>query len=98
MIGMSFFAFLVLSVIAVAVSLIMHYAIKVRLISGYTCKLIIAWIGAWLGSPVFGHWFNPIQVEKVYIIPALLGAFAALFLARGGNRVVRRIWLKDRRN
>lgn len=95
MIGMNFISFLVLSVLAVGVSLIMHYVIKVNLISGYIVELVIAWIGAWLGSPVLGHWFDITRVEQVYPIPAVLGSFAALFLARGGNRVVRRIWLKE---
>lgn len=95
MIGMSFAAFLVLAVIAVVVSLIMHYVVKVKLISGYIVELIIAWIGGWLGAPVLGHWFEPVRLDQVYIIPAILGAFAALFLARGGNRLVRRIWLKE---
>jgi len=43
-------------------------------------KWIAGWIGAWLGSPVFGHWGLGFNVENVYIIPALLGGFALAFL------------------
>lgn len=38
---------------------------------------IAGWIGAWLGSPVLGHW-GP-SVNHVYVIPALLGAFIGAF-------------------
>ena len=41
-------------------------------------KLIIGWLGAWIGSPVLGHWLW--KVENVYIVPALLGAIVAIHL------------------
>jgi uncharacterized membrane protein YeaQ/YmgE (transglycosylase-associated protein family) len=41
-------------------------------------KLIIGWLGAWLGSPVLGHWLW--KVENVYIVPALLGAIVTIHL------------------
>jgi uncharacterized membrane protein YeaQ/YmgE (transglycosylase-associated protein family) len=36
-------------------------------------------VGAWLGSPVLGHWFDPVKLAGIYLIPALLGAFAGAF-------------------
>ena len=44
---------------------------------GFLAKLIAGWLGAWLGSPVLGHWFA--RIAGIYLVPALLGAFAASF-------------------
>ncbi len=86
MIGMCFVSFLVLLVISIIVSLILHF-------SGYSVrggwdsfvnKVIIGWLGAWLGSPVFGYWFDALKYEgdiDIYIIPAILGAFALIIFA-----------------
>ncbi len=41
-------------------------------------KLIVGWFGAWLGSPVFGHWLW--KIENVYVVPAILGAIATVQL------------------
>ncbi len=41
-------------------------------------KLIIGWLGAWLGTPVLGHWLW--KVENVYIAPTFLGAIATIHL------------------
>jgi uncharacterized membrane protein YeaQ/YmgE (transglycosylase-associated protein family) len=41
-------------------------------------KLIIGWLGAWLGSPVIGHWLW--KVDNVYIVPALVGAIVTIHL------------------
>jgi uncharacterized membrane protein YeaQ/YmgE (transglycosylase-associated protein family) len=82
MIGMSFVEFLVLLVAAVIAAFVLHYLICYRFlagIDGFLGKLITGWVGAWLGSPVFGHWFEPLKLAGVYLIPALLGAFAAAF-------------------
>jgi uncharacterized membrane protein YeaQ/YmgE (transglycosylase-associated protein family) len=81
MIGMDFVSFLILLVISVVVALIVHYGLRVRVRTGFISFLgSVVWgrVGAWLGSPVFGHWaFN---YEEVYIIPAILGSFALLVL------------------
>jgi uncharacterized membrane protein YeaQ/YmgE (transglycosylase-associated protein family) len=37
------------------------------------------WVGAWLGSPVLGHWFEQAKLADIYLIPALIGAFAGAF-------------------
>jgi uncharacterized membrane protein YeaQ/YmgE (transglycosylase-associated protein family) len=83
MIGMSFVSFLILLVISVAVSAILHFGFKFYIRPGYVSfisKVIFGWIGAWLGSPVFGYWFGGLVYEKIYIIPAILGSLALLII------------------
>ena len=79
MLGMSFLSFLVLSVIGAAVACGYHFALRYRFLEGTDAlfgKLLIGWVGAWLGSPVLGHWFW--KVENVYVAPAMLGAIATI--------------------
>jgi len=83
MIGMSFLSFLILLIISIAVSAILHYGLKFYIRPGFVSflsKIVFGWIGAWLGSPVFGHWFEGLVYENVYIIPAILGSFALLLI------------------
>jgi len=82
MIGMSFWAFLVLLVAALIAAIVLHYLICYRFIEGFEGflgKVGSGWVGAWLGSPVLGHWFEPVKLAGIYLIPALLGAFAGAF-------------------
>ena len=82
MIGMHFWAFLVLLVAGVVAAAVLHYLIRYRFLEGldgFLCKVIVGWVGAWLGSPVLGHWFGPVKLAGIYLIPALLGAFAGAF-------------------
>ncbi|HWF39952.1 MAG TPA: hypothetical protein VG322_15620 [Candidatus Acidoferrales bacterium] len=81
MIGMNFAAFFTLLIVSFIAAIIMHSAIGYRVrqgADGFWAKWIVGWIGGWLGSPVFGHWW--VHVGGVFIIPALLGAFAGAFL------------------
>jgi uncharacterized membrane protein YeaQ/YmgE (transglycosylase-associated protein family) len=81
MIGMSFLPFLVLLGISVIVVGVFHYGLRYRFLEGIDAiyaKVVFAWIGAWLGSPVLGHWFY--KIENVYLVPAFLGAITALVL------------------
>lgn len=81
MIGMSFGAFVVLLVISAIWSAIVHgarYKILPRT-EGYLAKLIVGWIGGWIGSPVLGYW-GPRISGNVFLIPAILGSIAAIFL------------------
>jgi uncharacterized membrane protein YeaQ/YmgE (transglycosylase-associated protein family) len=81
MLGMSLLSFLVLTLIGAVVAVVYHYVIRYRFLDGNDAligKLIIGWFGAWLASPVFGHWLW--KVENVYIVPAILGAMAAIHL------------------
>ena len=83
MIGMDFVSFLILLVISIVVSLILYYGLKWHVRTGLVSFLgtvIWGWLGAWLGSPVFGCWFTGLNYHEVYIIPAILGSFALLVL------------------
>lgn len=81
MLGMSFLSFLLLTVIGGVVALFYHFVLRMKVLDGTAAifaKVLIGWFGAWLGSPVLGHWWW--KYENVYIVPALLGAIAAVHL------------------
>lgn len=81
MIGMGFAPFLSLLILGLIAAVVLHLAIGYRMLSrfdGFMVKWIAGWIGGWLGSAVYGHWGYNIQ--SVYVIPALLGAFTLAFL------------------
>jgi len=83
MIGMNFISFIILLGISLVVSVVMHYVFKYYVrpgLNSFISKVIFGWIGAWLGSPVFGHWFGSVKYDDVYIIPAILGSIAFLIL------------------
>jgi uncharacterized membrane protein YeaQ/YmgE (transglycosylase-associated protein family) len=83
MIGMHFWAFLVLSVAGVIAAAVIHYVARYRFLEGFDGflgKVIAGWVGAWLGSPIIGHWFERVKIANIYLIPALLGAFVAAFV------------------
>jgi uncharacterized membrane protein YeaQ/YmgE (transglycosylase-associated protein family) len=83
MIGMDFGSFLVLLIISVVVSGILHYGLRFYVRPGavsFLSKVVIGWVGAWLGSPVFGHWWEGLHYEQVYYVPAVLGSLAMLIL------------------
>ncbi|NIR61709.1 MAG: hypothetical protein GWO02_20565 [Gammaproteobacteria bacterium] len=82
MIGMGFVGFIILLVIAAVVAAIAHYGIGYYQVSGvgsFLSKVVVGWIGGWLGSPVLGHWW--VSYESIYIVPAILGAAALTILA-----------------
>ena len=79
--GMSLLSFLVLILIGAVVAVAYHNVIRYRFLEGNDAlfgKLIVGWLGAWLGSPVFGHWLW--KIENVYLVPAILGAAATIHL------------------
>jgi uncharacterized membrane protein YeaQ/YmgE (transglycosylase-associated protein family) len=83
MFGMDFVGFLILLVISAVVSAVLHFGLKYYVVPGlasYLSKIIIGWIGAWLGSPVFGHWWEGVNYQQVYYVPAILGSLALLVL------------------
>ncbi len=89
MLGMSLLSFLVLALIGEIVAVAYHDIVRYRFLKGRDAlfgKLIVGWIGAWLGSPVLGHWLW--KIENVYIVPALLGATAAVHLTVLTERVL----------
>jgi uncharacterized membrane protein YeaQ/YmgE (transglycosylase-associated protein family) len=83
MIGMDFWAFLVLLIAGMIAGAVLHYVLRYRFLEGldgFLAKLIAGWIGAWLGPPILGHWFERVKLANIYLIPALLGAFAGAFV------------------
>jgi len=77
MLGMSFLSFLTLTIIGAVVAGVYHYGFRYRLLEGVDSafgKLVVSWVGAWLGSPALGHWLW--KIEGIYIVPAILGSMA----------------------
>ena len=87
MIGMDFISFLILLVISVVVSGILHYGLNYYVTPGFwsfCSKVAVGWVGAWIGSPVIGHWPGRIpglHSGDVWFIPAILGAAGVLIVA-----------------
>jgi uncharacterized membrane protein YeaQ/YmgE (transglycosylase-associated protein family) len=95
MIAMNFAAFLTLMVISLIAAVVIHYAIRYRVLDGFDgfiWKWVVAWVGAWLGTPVLGHWFQGVVISHVYIVPAFLGGFTGAFLVaavwKAGTKVI----------
>ena len=83
MIGMSLSSFVTLLVIGAVCALVSHSMLKLKVFQnreGYLCALITGWIGAWIGSPVLGYWGWTVPGTNVYVVPALLGAIAAIYV------------------
>jgi uncharacterized membrane protein YeaQ/YmgE (transglycosylase-associated protein family) len=84
MIGIDFIGFIILLAISVVVSAILHFVFKYYVRPGlesFFSKIVLGWFGAWLGSPVFGHWWEGLNYREVYIVPAILGSLAILVFA-----------------
>jgi len=87
MIGMTFITFVILLIISVVVSAVVHYGLKYYVTPGlesFYLKVVLAWVGAWLGSPVFGYWphkFPFLHYQDVWFIPAILGSLVAVTVA-----------------
>jgi uncharacterized membrane protein YeaQ/YmgE (transglycosylase-associated protein family) len=87
MIGMDFSSFVILLVISAAVSGILHFWLHHYVTPGYwsfCSKVVVGWVGAWLGSPVFGNWphaYPDLHYETIWFIPAILGAAALIIVA-----------------
>ncbi len=81
--GLDFVGFVILLVISGVVSAALHFGLKIYVIPGWTSfisKVVIGSVGAWLGSPIFGHWFEGLSRGDVYYVPAVLGSAALLIL------------------
>jgi len=58
MLGMSFLSFLILTFIGAVVAATYHYVFRYRFLEGSDAvigKLIIGWLGAWLGGLYANH-------------------------------------------
>lgn len=89
MIGMAFPAFLTLLALGLISAVLWHVVFRYRVLpgpDGLLGKWVVAWIGGWLGSPVFGHW--SMQIGSLYFIPAVLGAFLAPFMVTAALRSI----------
>jgi len=81
MLGINFLSFLLLTVIGAVVAVAYHNVVRYRFLEGNDAlfgKLIVGWLGAWVGSPVLGHWL--FKYQNVYLVPAIVGAVAAVHL------------------
>lgn len=88
-----FLPWLWLFIIGGAVSLVWYFVLRVKSAGGYWFQLIVAWVGAWLGTPVFGNW-GFWTTNGVCIIPAILGSVAAVMLVVGAEKELRFIFSK----
>jgi len=80
---MDFLSFIVLLVIAAVTSWVLHYPLKFHVTPGiwsFFSKMVFAYIGAMLGSSLFGEWWTGAVYGNVFIVPAILGAFATLIV------------------
>ena len=81
MLNLGLDAFLTLLAVAVAVSFIWYYLFKVKLPGGYFATLIVAWLGAWIGTPILGVLSGKLVYAGIGIVPAVLTSVAAILLA-----------------
>ena len=87
MIGIEFINFLILVIISVAVSGVLHFGFHYYVTPGnwsFVSKVVVGYVGAWIGSPVFGYWphrFPQLHYGEIWFIPAILGAAALIILA-----------------
>jgi len=72
---------LTLLAVAVAVSFIWYYLFKIKLPGGYFATLIVAWLGAWVGTPIMGTLVERLVYANIGIVPAVLTSLAAILLA-----------------
>ena len=91
MIGMGCRAFLTLFVISFIAAAVIHNVVRYRYlggVDGFLAKWIVGWVGAWIATPVLGHWFAGVAIGCQYIIPAFLGAFSLAFLATAACKIM----------
>ena len=83
MVYMGFLPFLYLLIISIIVSVVLYFLLKIKQIlpGGYPVCLMLGYIGAWIGTPVFGKW-EFLTIGEISVIPAILGAIAAIFLVK----------------
>lgn len=84
MIAQNSITFLILAAIAIVAAAILHYGCKYYVkddIWSFLSKCIVGWFGAWLGSPIAGHWLHGWNYKDVYYIPAAIGAVGAIIIA-----------------
>ena len=91
LIGMPFPSFLVLLIISAIAAAIVHGGFRYRLFDGwegFVGQWMVAWVGAWLGPAVLGHWFDGVMAGNIYVIPALLGGLGGAFGGTLNARII----------
>ena len=88
MVFLGFLSWLWLTIIAVAVSLIWYYVLKIRSGGGYWIEAIAVWIGAWVGTPVAGNW-GFLTFNHICIIPAIIGSIFGVMLCVDFERILK---------
>ena len=80
----AFISFVILLVISLIVAAILQYGLKFTLRPGpwpFVYKVIVGYYGAWWGSTVYGQWWEGLNYQDIYYIPAVLGAFSLVVFA-----------------
>ena len=83
MIGMTFQSFLSLLVISAVCAALVNSMFKLTVLNmgeAYLSQWMLGWIGAWLGSAVVGHWGWMVPGTDVYLVPAVAGSIASVYL------------------
>ncbi len=91
LIGMSFPSFVVLLILSAIAAAIVHWGFRYRLfqgIDGFLGQWVVAWLGAWLGPAVLGHWFDGALFSNIYVIPAFLGALTGAYCGTFNAKVL----------
>ena len=81
---MDFMSFLILLIISVVVCAILHFGLKYYIVPGvwsFISKVVIGWVGARLGAPVFGSWWEALKIKEIYLVPAILGCLFLVIFA-----------------
>ena len=82
-------SFVILLVISLVVSAILQFGLKHgrQGLWPFVVKVIVGYQGAWWGTTVYGQWWENLNYEDVYYIPAVLGAFSLVVFVVGMVRV-----------
>jgi len=81
---MGFEAFAVLLVISVMMAAMLHMGMDYQIREGwdsFVSKAFIGWVGAYMGMTYFGQWFQGLEYQGVYLLPAMLGSFVLMVFA-----------------
>jgi uncharacterized membrane protein YeaQ/YmgE (transglycosylase-associated protein family) len=95
MIGMNFTSFLVVLVAGLVAAVVIHYVARYRFLEGFDGflgKCMAGWAGGWLGSPILGYWFEKAKIGNIYLVPALIGAFAGAFIVPATAKALAKIF------
>ncbi len=81
-----FISFVILLVISVIVSGVLQYGLKFTYRPGpwpFVFKVVVGYQGASWGTAAYGQWWEGLNYQDVYYIPAILGAFSLVVFVIG---------------